>query len=96
MRNSVKPDPGLLGQVVGHLQIDVVGRDELLACPALVDDVDQFLGDVDAPAVVPAVLEPLGQLLAGVMVDHVDVQLALLRKSGQRQVAAAQVADDRD
>ena len=31
----------------------------LLARPALLDDLEQLVGDVDAPAVVPAVLEPL-------------------------------------
>ena len=29
------------------------------------------------------------------MVEHVDVQLALLRKAGERQVAAAEIADHR-
>ncbi len=35
------------------------------------------------------------ELLAGVVVEHIDVQLALLGQAGEGQVAAAQIADDR-
>ena len=35
------------------------------------------------------------ELVAGVVVEHVDVQLALLREAATGQVAAAEVADDR-
>ena len=84
---------GLLGQVIGHLDVDVVRRNRFRARPTLVDDLDQFFGDVDAQPVVPAVLEPLGQLVAGVVVQHVDVEFALLGQAGEGEVAAAQVAD---
>ena len=83
---------GLLGQVIGHLDVDVIRRNQLSACPALVDDLDQFLGDIDAEPVIPAVLEPLGQLIAGIMVENIHIQFSLLRQSGEGQVAAAQIA----
>jgi hypothetical protein len=89
-----KAGPCFLSQVIGHLEIDVVRRHQAFACPAFVDDVGQFLGDVDAPAVGPAVLEPIDQLVAGIVLQHIDVQLALLGKAGQREVAAAQKASD--
>ncbi len=88
-----QPGAGLLRQVIGHLDVDVVGRNRLRPRPTGVDDLDKFFGDVDAEAVVPAVLKPLGELVAGIVVEHVDVEFALLRQAGERQVAAAQVAD---
>ena len=45
-------------QVVGHLQVHVVGRYGLLACPALFDDMGQIVRDVHAPEVGPAVIKP--------------------------------------
>ena len=71
------------------------GRDGRLARPALLDDLDQLVGDVDRPAIVPAIFEPALELVAGVVVEHVDVQLALRRQARQRQVAAAEKADRR-
>ena len=59
------------------------------------DDRDQFVGNVEAPAVIPSVLKPLGQFLAGVVVHHVHVQFALVGKAGKGQIAAAQIADGR-
>lgn len=86
--------PGFLGQVVGHLHIYLVRRDERLPRPALVNNLHQLAGDVDAPAVVPSVLEPSGQLLASVVIEHIDVEFALPGKTREGQVAAAQVAHD--
>jgi hypothetical protein len=65
--------PCRVRQVVGDLEINVVRRRCGFAGPALLDDLQQFLRDVDAPPVVPAILEPLGELLAGVLIDDVDV-----------------------
>ncbi len=87
--------PRFLGQVIGHFQIDVIGRHEFFARPALVDEVGQFPGDVEAPAVAPARLEPVGQLDRGVRIEHIDIQLALLGESGQGQIAAAEIAHNR-
>ena len=67
----------LLRQVVGDLDVDVMGRNQLLSCPALLDDCGQLVRDVDAPAVVPTLLEPGDEFLAGVAVEHVDVELTL-------------------
>ena len=83
--------PRLLRQVVGDLDVDVMGRNQSLARPALLDDRGELVRDVDAPTAVPAVLEPAGELLAGVLIEHVHVELALKRQSGLREVAAAQV-----
>ena len=86
--------PRFLRKVVGHLDIDVVGRDRRFARPAFLDDLDELFGDVDAKTVVPAALEPVGQFLRGVVIQHIDVQLALPGQPGQGQVAAAEVSDD--
>ena len=85
----------LVREVIRHLEIDVVGRDQIVARPALFDDVDQLARDVDAVAVVPALLEPLAQLGAGVLVEHVDVQLALAGQPGEGEVAAAEIPHHR-
>ena len=83
----------LLGQVIRHFDVYVIWRDEVGPGPAFFDDLDEFFGDVDAPVIAPAVLEPLGQLSGGVVVEDVHVQLALMRQAGEGEVAAAQVAD---
>ncbi len=70
--------PRLLREVVGHLHVDMVRRDCVWPGPALVDDVGDLLRDVDAPMVGPSVFKPLRELVAGVVVRDVDVQLALL------------------
>ena len=88
-----QPRARLLRQVVGRLDIDVVWRDRIRSCPTVIDDIDQFLGDVDAEAVIPPILEPVSQLVASIMVKDIYIEFALLRKPGQRQIAATQVAD---
>ena len=84
----------LLGKMVGDLDVDVVRGDQLLACPTFVDDGGKLFGDVDAPTVVPTLFEPVGELVAGIMVEDVDVQLALTGEAGLGKVAAAQIADN--
>ena len=78
-RNSElrQSSPSLLRQVVSHLEIDVIGRNRNHTRPTLLDDLDQLFGDIDAPLVIPPILEPFGQLECGIMVHHIDVQLAL-------------------
>ncbi len=83
----------LLGEVVRHLQVDVERRNERLARPAFLDDLRQLRADVHAPAVGPAILEPAGELGDGVAIEDINVQLALLHEAGQREVAAADIAD---
>jgi len=73
----------------------VIRRYQPRAGPALVDDVGQFPGDIDTPAVMPALLEPAGQFVAGDVFQHVDIQFALPGQSGQGEVAAADKAGDR-
>ena len=82
----------LLGQVIGHLEVNVIGRDQAIRRPTGVDDGGQFLGDVDTPALMPAVLEPVGQFGAGIMVQDIDVQLPLAGEPGHGEVAAADEA----
>jgi hypothetical protein len=62
--------------------------------PAFVNDLDEFLGDVHAPAVVPAVVEPLFEFLRGVVVEHVHVEFALLGEAGEGEVAGAEEGGD--
>ena len=67
-----------LRKVISHLQIDVVRRHQLLACPALINDFGKFIRDVEAPAVSPAILEPVGQLRCGVRIQDIYVKFALM------------------
>lgn len=84
-----------LSQVVGHLDVNLIRRRALGPSPAFVDDLDEFLGDVDAPLVVPAVVEPLFQFLRGIMVEDIHIEFALFGKTGEREVAGAEKAGDR-
>src|SRR5260370_13499358 len=67
----------LLREMVGNLDVDMVRRDRLGSRPALIDNVCYFLRDVQAPFVTPAVVEPSCQLVAGVMISDVYLQLSL-------------------
>ncbi len=73
----------------------MVGRRPFFTGPAFVDDVRQFLGNIEAPAIPPAVLEPVRQLHAGIAVQHIDVQFTLMGETGQGEIAAAQITDHR-
>ena len=70
-------------------------RDEFLPRPTLLDNLDDLFRDIDAPMIVPPIFEPFGELLAGVMIEHVDVELALIEQPRLGEVTTAQVADDR-
>ena len=72
----------------------MIGRDQSFARPTLLDNRDQFLGNVNTETVLPPVFEPLLELECGVVVENVHVQLALSRKAGEGQVTTAQVAHD--
>ena len=80
--------------MVRHLHVDLVRREQFFTSPAFFDDLHQFGGDVDTPTVIPAVLKPSGQLVGSVVIQNIHVQLALMGKSGQCKVAAAQIAGD--
>lgn len=69
------------------------GRDGVGPSPTLVDDGGDFFGDIDAPFVGPAVVEPVRKLVAGVVIDDIYVELALAREAGEGQIAAAEKAD---
>ena len=85
----------LLGEVVGDFHVNVKRRNQLFPRPALVDDFDELIRNIHAPPVIPAVLEPLGELLAGIVVHDVDVQFALFAETRQGEVAAPEIADRR-
>ena len=68
----------LLGEVVGHLDVDVVRRDRLGTRPTVVDDLDKFFRNIDAKPIIPAVLKPLGQFVASVVVQDIDIEFTLL------------------
>ena len=88
-----QPGPRLLGQVVGHLDVDVVRGNQGGPRPTGVDDGHQFLGDIEAESVVPPLLEPPGELGAGIVIQDIDVEFALPGEAGQGQVTAAEIAD---
>jgi len=84
-----------LSKVECHLEVDMIGRHQTLTRPALVDDVGQFLGNIDAPTVAPAIFKPIDQLVAGIVLQHIDVQFPLLGQARKREVRATQKAGDR-
>ena len=96
-RDGELADAGLrlARQVVGHLQIDVVRREHLLSRPALVDNAREFGADIDAETIVPAVFKPCLELEAGIVLEDVEVELALLNQAGHGEVAAADESGDR-
>ena len=59
--------------MIGHLNVDVIRRNEILAGPALFDDLNEFVGDVDTPFVGPSSLEPLRQFRRGNLPLDIDV-----------------------
>ena len=69
---------GFLGQVISHLDINMIRRGTFRSRPTFVNHLNEFLGDVNAPAVFPAILEPVRQFLRRVMVEHVYVKFALI------------------
>jgi hypothetical protein len=79
-----QPRARLLGEVIGHLHIDVIGRDQFGARPTLFDDLSKFGRDIEAETVIPAVVEPPGQLAGSVLFQHIDVEFALARPARRR------------
>src|ERR1039458_6984747 len=84
---------GVLAEVVGDLDVDVIRRHLGLSCPALVDDAGELAGDVEAPDVIPALFEPGGQFATRIAIHYVDIQLSLFLQAGPREIAAAEVTD---
>ena len=56
-RKLIQTSPRLLGQVVGHLEVDMVGA-ALHPSPTLLQRDQQFPRDIDRPLIVPTVIEP--------------------------------------
>src|SRR5690606_30760226 len=68
-----QPHPRVIGEMVSDLKVYVVRGDRFRASPALLDYLHEVVGDVNAPPVGPALLEPVGELSTGIVVDDVDV-----------------------
>lgn len=81
--------------MVRHFDVDIVGRQRLDARPALLDDLDELIRNIQAPAVIPQLLEPLRELGAGIVIEHVDIQFSLLGEPRHGEVAAAEIPDRR-
>ena len=95
MVNSEQAGACLFRQVVSHLDVNLVGRRTFRPCPTFVNHLDEFLGDVHAPFVAPAVLEPLFELGGGVVVENVHVKFALVGQTCEREIAGAKKSGDR-
>lgn len=80
--------------MVGHFEVDVVRGDGFFTGPAFVNDGGEFLGDVKAPLVFPAVIEPIDEFFGGILLQDIEVEFALTGEAGKGEVAAAGVADD--
>ncbi|MBT9137408.1 MAG: hypothetical protein DDT34_02500 [Firmicutes bacterium] len=55
-----EPSARFLGQMICHLQIDMIGWYKRLARPAFINNTRQFIRDIYTPAVIPAIFEPPG------------------------------------
>ena len=97
LRDAIPNDPlpRLLREVIGHFDVYMMRRNWLGPCPALINDVRNFVGNIKTPFVAPSVVKPFGELLSGIAVRHIHVQLALLGQTRKREIAATQVAIDR-
>src|SRR5207253_245678 len=85
----------LARQVVGDLQIDEIRIYQVRPRPTLIYCVGQVRADIETPLVSPAVIKPFLQLVAGIVVENVDIQLTLLDQARQSEVAASKKADCR-
>ena len=81
-------------EVVRNVQIDVVRRNGLFPCPTALDDGGQVSRYIQRPSVCPTRIEPLGKVLSTQVIQHIDIQLTMLGKPGQREVAAAYKTGD--
>ena len=85
---------GLLGKVVGHLQVDVVGR-SVSSRAQLSSMISTSSSEMSRhQRSFQRSSNQLGQFLAGVVVEDIDVQLALVGQAGRGEIAAAEKADD--
>src|SRR6266403_1793335 len=80
--------------MVSHLNVNMIRRRAFGLRPTFVENLDQFLGNVDAPFVSPAVIKPLSELLGGIVVEHVDVEFTLFGESGEREIAGTKKSCD--
>ena len=93
MRNSVRPGARLLGKVVGHLEVDVIGRDGFFAA--------QLSSMISTSSSEMSMHKRSFQRSSNQLASLVQASWSrtstfsspCLRQPGQREVAAAEVAD---
>jgi hypothetical protein len=68
-------------------------KESMRARPTFFDHLHQLFGNVHAPAIIPTIFKPARQLFTGIVIEYVDVQFTLLRKTGESQIAAAEITD---
>ena len=67
----------LCTQMVCCLEINIIWWDHHFACPAIIDDINQFFGDVYAEPVIPAIIKPFCKCFQITMIFDVCIQLSL-------------------
>src|SRR5438874_13394408 len=67
-----------LCEVISNLNVNVKRRNDFLASPALLNDLDKLSGNVDAPFVAPLRVKPPSEFLSRVTIKHVDVKFPLV------------------
>ena len=85
-----KAGASLLRQVIRHFHVNLIGGRTLGTRPTFIDDLNEFLRNIDAPPVIPTILEPLGELGGGIVIEDIHVQFALVGEAGQREIAGAE------
>jgi hypothetical protein len=80
--------------MVGDFDVNMVGRERDFPSPALLNYLDELLGDVDAPTILPPILKPLGQFFGGVVVENIDIQLPLFGETRKSEITRAEKAGD--
>lgn len=86
---------GVLGKGVADLEVDLERGGLLLVGPGLLNQGDGLVGDCQRERVVPAVVEPSGELGVGVLVLDVDVRFEVGVEAGAGEVRRADVGSDR-
>ena len=85
---------GFFRQVIGHLDVNLIGRRTFRPRPTFVNHLDEFLGDVHAPMVFPAIFKPACEFFGGVVVEDIHVEFALMRQTRKREIARTEKPRD--
>jgi len=63
--------------MIRHFQINFVRRKRILTRPAFINNLNQFVSNVQTPAVCPAILKPFCEFLTGIMIADFRIEFAL-------------------